>query len=1589
MPRPPRTPAPRQTVAVAPAIVHEVLALAGAALPADVQTSARRRLDFDPAHIRIHTDGHAAASAAAVGARAYTVGRHIAFAADAFAPHTPAGRALLDHELRHAAEQQLAPIPGRGALLVDAEPAHERPAELAEHGAWSTPRPVHRAVLQRAVEARTREAAPEIAARIRRIHARDGVEAALRELMTLPPGTGPELVKADPLLRRQIAGTAINLSARIDALAILSGVSLTAPHVLVAHQVGGGLLGRTIVQLSRTHDPRRIEADFNRDFTDAFFNVPLLRHLGVGAFGPDLNFNTDDGLIHRNYADNLHACMVLDHTPIDVELAGVRLAAGHPTEFLGPLRTAAAHGDDLDGLAAFAERWDRHVRRRQGWTRRGIVEHDWCTLDLKQTVIRHVDEGPRLQVLAYFDALDARQRERDADASFAALVRQFGRAGAHQKLAERFQAILSPQADHGIILGRFITSRVNSTVATLLAEMRYLNADDIRAVDRVYTRNYGRTIADALRLLPPTNAEFFNVLGLLALGTFQPAAVKFASAVFRGQPVEAGNVLYNVPPGGHRQFHADYAAAFVGLEPGDSDVPPYRHVRAHLTARWAREKVSALLENHLTDAEEIYFQTVPLPTLSSVVQGNVVKLLDKSRTAGTRAAFAKLNADWQRQVQGTRWWNANQPLTTMTLRETLRDKLSGTPFAYAESLFQQFGSDATTEQSGPAISDLYPALNLIERAVTDDDTTAIKRELEAFNNLVRDLRARDKEGKYHDRIYRAERQIRSLLDSRVRSARLTEAEKQLYLIYLGGGKLRDADELYRQKLLVQISGNEAAALAILKIVTTAWNTGTLASLERDAKDPPTDVENGGVQLRDAYSLDDLKVDRGIYQRVVRGRILNIFERIQWMTHPDGDPASVAAGRLHLELTASRTSTAEKLRGAFEFLAILKPDVLTAALERFSKQFLADRKGNPAEQFVDYLVDEFGLAADVVGISERVRARPTTVAAVATRARFVEASRHTGFASEIGGFLAAKFGGRDVGPAIQQSLRNLEALARDERIQPEILGANLRRAGTRSATELADREYAELKANVEVENQLKKDFAEWTAFAVEIGVRALLVGVFGPAGLAGLAIGLATVGGARVLNEGLLGANYDLVSPENIASLLTEVTGAGFEAFKLEKRIEDLLAKVITSKTHNKLLTGVLNKLTTTTLDGILERTIQGTDLPDIDKICSVIAGSLTTSVGKVLGDRLKFNVTAFTDFNRRWLVQLGNQFLSGPPPKAEAITSGLGQVFKLLQDLHRNGRDALDPDTVRQKFRTWLITTSLTGLSVSASFTVNKNRDASRRVKTAETHADVLADLAAEHAALRELILSLPPGERGKALLKLARDPNFGREKLARSDDPSDPRGLYAGENARRLLDEVLKLLPADGKVTDAVRAKVRNAEKQAEYQAKKQAAKDKKQALDETERLRANEDQKQRVAALERDNQIAAERRARAEARAKKLADDRLAQQQAAEAARQKRVADKKETARLRKARADAEAASQAKIAAAQQAAREQAATKRRDDQRRKDIEAETRRQQIAADKKRDADAVAIGRELRRAFNAGPNPRRVQPPSYPPRRTP
>ena len=89
--------------AAAPAIVHEVVRGHGRPMPAGVRRELEALLGQDFADVRVHTDERAGASAQAVAAHAYTVGRHIVFAPGRFDPGSAQGRRLLAHELTHAA----------------------------------------------------------------------------------------------------------------------------------------------------------------------------------------------------------------------------------------------------------------------------------------------------------------------------------------------------------------------------------------------------------------------------------------------------------------------------------------------------------------------------------------------------------------------------------------------------------------------------------------------------------------------------------------------------------------------------------------------------------------------------------------------------------------------------------------------------------------------------------------------------------------------------------------------------------------------------------------------------------------------------------------------------------------------------------------------------------------------------------------------------------------------------------------------------------------------------------------------------------------------------------------------------------------------------------------------------------------------------------------------------------------------------------------------------------------------------------------------------------------------------------------------
>ena len=114
-----------------PSIVHEVLSSPGQPLDATTRKYMEPRFGHDFSGVRIHADAKAAASARAVNAHAYTVGRSVVFGAGQYAPTRNEGRRLMAHELTHVVQQNGATSPSAPIALGAANDASEREASQA------------------------------------------------------------------------------------------------------------------------------------------------------------------------------------------------------------------------------------------------------------------------------------------------------------------------------------------------------------------------------------------------------------------------------------------------------------------------------------------------------------------------------------------------------------------------------------------------------------------------------------------------------------------------------------------------------------------------------------------------------------------------------------------------------------------------------------------------------------------------------------------------------------------------------------------------------------------------------------------------------------------------------------------------------------------------------------------------------------------------------------------------------------------------------------------------------------------------------------------------------------------------------------------------------------------------------------------------------------------------------------------------------------------------------------------------------------------------------------------------------------------
>ncbi|MFH9355408.1 DUF4157 domain-containing protein [Kitasatospora sp. NPDC017646] len=137
--------------AAAPAIqrssVHNVLRSPGRPLDRATRTDMESRLGADFSDVRIHTGGAAKASAAEVGARAYTSGNDIVIGEGGGDAHT------LAHELTHVIQQRQGPVSGtdngNGLKVSDPSDRFEREAEANARAVMSRPAPQASSDVQR------------------------------------------------------------------------------------------------------------------------------------------------------------------------------------------------------------------------------------------------------------------------------------------------------------------------------------------------------------------------------------------------------------------------------------------------------------------------------------------------------------------------------------------------------------------------------------------------------------------------------------------------------------------------------------------------------------------------------------------------------------------------------------------------------------------------------------------------------------------------------------------------------------------------------------------------------------------------------------------------------------------------------------------------------------------------------------------------------------------------------------------------------------------------------------------------------------------------------------------------------------------------------------------------------------------------------------------------------------------------------------------------------------------------------------------------------------------------------------------------
>ncbi|MFI0719438.1 DUF4157 domain-containing protein [Streptomyces sp. NPDC021224] len=256
--------------------VHDVLRRAGRPLDTATRTDMEARLGADFSDVRVHDDAAAKASAAEVGARAYTSGSHVVIGEGGADAHT------LAHELTHVVQQRSGPVAGKddGSGLKVSDPS-DRFEREAEANATRVMRAPVRTVAAAEEEAQTAAGAAEA---VQTAPAKGFVQRVLNHTtapttpdFAIPVDTRGRAVRSEILTDGSLRGTPVSQDPPgYDYIRSLNRTSQWIRFHLVNQKAGGVGLRGNLVPASGSDNgryERTIEKDLKNDVT-AVQNTP-------------------------------------------------------------------------------------------------------------------------------------------------------------------------------------------------------------------------------------------------------------------------------------------------------------------------------------------------------------------------------------------------------------------------------------------------------------------------------------------------------------------------------------------------------------------------------------------------------------------------------------------------------------------------------------------------------------------------------------------------------------------------------------------------------------------------------------------------------------------------------------------------------------------------------------------------------------------------------------------------------------------------------------------------------------------------------------------------------------------------------------------------------------------------------------------------------------------------------------------------------------------------------------------------------------------------------------------------------------------